>query len=300
MKSIALRIDVNTLYGAREGVPRLLELLTRLGAQATFLFSLGPDRSGRQRLFSREHLRKAWRLRRYTAGGWRSHLYGTLLPAPELATRCARSLQAVQDAGFEVGLSGWDAASWTRQASQASPAWTRQQFDRASSRFRILFEREPTVHAAPGWQMNRAAFRLEQSFGFAYASDVRGSQPFWPVVDGELIRCVQVPTTLPTLDECLALDGMAVEQLAAHLLDQTRHPAPGGHVFSANAALEGGRLLPVFERLLTAWQAQGYTLVNLRALVDAVDLSTLPYHRIAEDELPGRPGKVAIQGPVFP
>jgi len=40
---VALKIDVDTYRGKREGAPRLADLLQRLGVPATFLFSLGPD-----------------------------------------------------------------------------------------------------------------------------------------------------------------------------------------------------------------------------------------------------------------
>ena len=40
---LALKIDVDTYRGTRDGVPRLIEMLKQHGAGATFLFSLGPD-----------------------------------------------------------------------------------------------------------------------------------------------------------------------------------------------------------------------------------------------------------------
>ena len=42
-----MKIDVDTYRGTREGVPALVSLLERHGAGATFLFSLGPDHTGR-------------------------------------------------------------------------------------------------------------------------------------------------------------------------------------------------------------------------------------------------------------
>lgn len=44
---IALKIDVDTLRGTVEGVPRLADICAHHGTGATFLFSLGPDHTGR-------------------------------------------------------------------------------------------------------------------------------------------------------------------------------------------------------------------------------------------------------------
>ena len=46
-KYLALKIDVDTLRGTQVGVPALVTLLKKYQAGATFLFSLGPDHTGR-------------------------------------------------------------------------------------------------------------------------------------------------------------------------------------------------------------------------------------------------------------
>ncbi len=44
---VGFKIDVDTYRGLNEGVPRLLEILTRAGIPASFYVTMGPDRSGR-------------------------------------------------------------------------------------------------------------------------------------------------------------------------------------------------------------------------------------------------------------
>jgi undecaprenyl phosphate-alpha-L-ara4FN deformylase len=57
---LAVKVDVDTDRGTREGVPNLVADLLEVGAPASFLFSLGPDRTGRaiSRVFRRGFLRR--------------------------------------------------------------------------------------------------------------------------------------------------------------------------------------------------------------------------------------------------
>ena len=59
------------------------------------------------------------------------------------------------------------------------------------------------------------------------------------------------------------------------------------------------KLAPVFERLLEGWKAQGYELVAMRGLFSGLDLAALPLHTVADGEVPGRSGTLALQGPAF-
>jgi peptidoglycan/xylan/chitin deacetylase (PgdA/CDA1 family) len=296
---LALKIDVDTYRGTREGVPRLVELLKKHGAGGTFLFSLGPDHTGRaiKRVFRPGFLGKVGRTSVLSHYGIRTLLYGTLLPGPDIGRRCAPILRGVRDAGFEVGIHTWDHVKWQDGVATADEAWTERQMTLARDRFREVFAEEPKVHGAAGWQMNVHAYRRTQRHGFAYASDTRGTHPFVPVHHAEIVSCPQLPTTLPTLDELIGLEGVTEASVADALLERTREPRH--HVFTLHAELEGMKLAPAFERLLEGWKDQGYRIVAMRELFESLEPRALPLHAVRDGEIPGRSGVLALQGPAF-
>jgi peptidoglycan/xylan/chitin deacetylase (PgdA/CDA1 family) len=297
---LGLKIDVDTLRGTREGVPRLLEILERHGVKATFLFSLGPDRTGRaiRRVFRKGFVGKVRRTSVVRHYGVRTLLYGTLLPGPDIARRATGVLRRVRGEGHETGIHCFDHVGWQDHVATADAEWTRREMQRACERYVDVFKEPPMTHGAAGWQMNVHALRLTQSLGFDYCSDGRGRSPHLPVWRGELIRCPQFPTTLPTLDELIGTDTITEENVAAHLLARTRE-ASAPHVFTLHAELEGGRLAGVFEQLLTGWKAQGWDLVPTRALREAVEPMALPRCENALSPIDGRGGTVLTQGEEF-
>jgi peptidoglycan/xylan/chitin deacetylase (PgdA/CDA1 family) len=130
--------------------------------------------------------------------------------------------------------------------------------------------------------------------GFDYSSDSRGTHPFLPTWNAEIIACPQLPTTLPTLDELINRDGITPENVAQHLLRLTENPPPAGHVFTLHAELEGGKFLPVFEQLLSGWKAQGYDLVSMRQYMRGAP-ANLPCQEVTMGEVEGRSGLLALQ-----
>lgn len=298
---LALKIDVNTYRGTRDGVPRLIEILKARGAGATFLFTLGPDRSGRAitRLFHSGVMARAWRTSLIRNYGLRTLLYGTLLPAPDIGRECADQMRATRDAGFEVGIHGYDRVLWQRRAATADADWTRKQMEGACRRFEEIFGEPARVHGAPGWQMNRFAYRLTQRLGFSYCSDTRGGKPFVPIYQAEIIACPQLPTTLPTLDELIGTNGLTAESVIERILELTAQPSPTGQVFTLQAELEGRRLAPRFENLLEGWHSQGHELVSLGDYLDSLAVHDLPRHVVGAGSVPGRPNPVALQEKEF-
>src|SRR5207237_10451453 len=121
LPQLALKIDVDTFRGTREGVPRLLEILKRHEAGATFLFSLGPDHTGRaiRRALRPGFMQKVGRTSVVSHYGVRTLLYGTLLPGPDIGRRCADVMRGVRDAGHEVGIHTWDHVKWQDGVARA-------------------------------------------------------------------------------------------------------------------------------------------------------------------------------------
>jgi len=297
---LALKIDVDTLRGTREGVPNLVLLLKKHGADATFLFSLGPDHTGRavRRVFRPGFFGKVRRTSIVRHYGVKTLLYGTVLPGPDIGRRAGDVMRATRDAGFEAGIHTWDHVRWQDGVATADAAWTRAEMQRACDRYTDIFGTAPLAHGAAGWQMNVHALRLTQRLGFEYCSDGRGAHPHLPVWNGELIRCPQLPTTLPTLDELIGRDGVTEGNVAAHLLERTKE-ATAAHVYTLHAELEGMRLAPAFEQLLTGWKAQGWRLVSMRTLLDTLQPLALPRCEVSPGVVPGRSGTLLLQGEEF-
>ncbi|MDF0605571.1 4-deoxy-4-formamido-L-arabinose-phosphoundecaprenol deformylase [Neisseriaceae bacterium TC5R-5] len=298
MKKLALKIDVDTWRGTREGVPLLVNLLKKYQANATFLFSLGPDHTGRaiKRVFRKGFLQKVSRTSVVEHYGIRTLLYGTVLPGPDIGKREAALLRSVRDQGFEVGIHTWDHIKWQDYVAGKDAAWTRREMDKAAQRFSQIFGCAPHTHGAAGWQINDAALAYERELGMLYASDGRGQCPFQPVdAAGQPLGVPQLPTTLPTLDELIGLDGLDADNVHQHLLGLTEHPPASGHVYTLHAELEGMRLSHTFEQLLRGWQQQGYQLCSCLELFHSLDQYSLPMGRVIMGEIAGRSGTLALQ-----
>jgi undecaprenyl phosphate-alpha-L-ara4FN deformylase len=302
---LALKIDVDTWRGTQQGVPHLVEILRRQRADASFLFSLGPDHTGRaiRRAFRPGFMKKRPRSSMVAHYGIKTLMYGTLLPGPDIGRRGADIMRATRDAGFETAIHCWDRVKWQDGVERADSTWTEIEMRRAHERYIEIFGSEAPGHGAAGWQMNPHALRLTQRLGYRWASDCRGLHPFVPVWNGEIVACPQLPTTLPTLDELIGTDDITPDNVHLHLLQLTAQTIARAtncdHVFTLHAELEGLKFGDTLERLLTGWREQGYELVSLGTMRDALDPTLLPRHEMVRGEISGRAGRLLLQGEEF-
>jgi len=260
--TIALKVDVDTYVGTRDGVPQLLETLERFGIKATFYFSLGPDNSGKavRRIFRKGFLKKMIRTRAPSMYGLRTMLYGTLLPAPLIGEGLAEVLQSVKKAGHEVGIHCWDHVKWHDYLSRFPKQTTCSELDHASRVFEEIFGYPALTTAAPGWTVTADSLDIQDGLGLSYCSDSRGKGPFFPTMNGREFRTLQMPSTWPTMDELLGENGITLETINDQYLQLLK---PGLNVHTIHAELEGNALKKTFFELLTRLVERNVRFVTL-------------------------------------
>ena len=298
---IALKVDVDTYRGTLEGVPALLQLFDAHKVKATILFSVGPDHTGRalRRVFRPGFLRKVQRTSVTEHYGFKTLMYGVLLPGPHIGHNAGHIMRDSIDRGHEVGIHCYDHVRWQDNVAHKDRQWTETEIMKALDAFHKATGTTPITIGAAGWQINQHVLTLEQSLGFRYASDVRGHSPFYPILNGVESECIQIPTTLPTLDELIGRDGITPDNVHEHVTGAANQPAPNGHVYTLHAELEGMKLLPVMDKLLTLWAQQQVEVVTLQDIYRRLQLEQLPRKQIVWREVEGRSGVLACEESSF-
>lgn len=296
--TLAIKVDVDTERGTRVGVPALLDLFAEAGIPATFLFSLGPDNTGRaiRRIFRPGFFKKAARTNVVEIYGLRTLLNGVLFPGPNIARRHGAILRAARDAGHEVGIHCYDHIRWQDGLARMSREEVRAEFGRARAAFEDVYGVAAGTAGAAGWQANASSLAVYDDAALAYASDARGTHPFFPRVGDTVFRTLQVPTTLPTLDELLGRPEYPESGLAEHYFSLLRSDMP--NIMTVHAEVEGMLKRNWFRGFLA--QARGRQIRFVR--VEDVASATLarrdkvPVCDLVQGTVDGRSGTLALQG----
>ncbi len=300
-RRVAIRVDVDTHTGLRDGVPLLLERFGRLGVRASFFVTMGPDNSGRAigRLFTRKGFaRKMARTNALKTYGLRTILSGTLLPSRPVGSGFPEILRRVESGGHECGIHGWDHVLWHDRIERMGEAEIFGELSQAATAFAEATGHHPAGTVAPAWRATAASLEVQDRLPFLYASDCRGPSPFRVArSDGTPHRLVQIPATLPTLDELLGASGMTGERFVETLASGL-HP-DRLNVFTIHTEVEGRHHAALFETILRRFISDGWTFETLGEIAARVTVRAAvpppPVCRLERADLPGRPGWVSVQ-----
>lgn len=297
---LGLRIDVDTHEGMREGVPRLLDILGEAGVKGTFYFAMGPDRSGLAiiNVFTRPgFLAKMLKSGAPKIYSLRTMLSGTLLPARPVATAFPDILRRADKGGHETGVHAWDHRRWQDRLAHFRKEEIVLELEKGAKAYADILSKKPFTFAAPAWYSCEGSLLHQETMGLTYASDCRGTEPFYPVIAGRPLKTAQVPATLPTLDETLGGIDPDATAFFKRMLGEVKEGT--WSVLTIHAELEGGPFAAEFAAFLAKAKATGISVVPLKNLLAARVASNgpLPHCPMAHGTIAGRHGVVSLQMP---
>ena len=287
---LAVKIDIDTLKGYLEGLPRLLDILKANDVKASVFFSMGPDNSGKaiRRVFRKGFIKKMFRTKAPSAYGLKTLLYGTLLPAPMIASSNPDLIRRTADEGHDCGIHSWDHVYWQDNLPSLSKEQIRAELERAFSQFEGVAGFRPESCAAPGWQVTPESLSVQDKLKLKYCSDSRGYSPFIPEMGDITFSTPQIPSTLPTLDEILGT--VSPENVSTYYAKKLQN---GLNVHTIHTEMEGGMMHWTFSDFLKKCKDMGAEFLTLKEVAGRV--RKFPKCRIEMSEIEGRAGKVATQ-----
>jgi peptidoglycan/xylan/chitin deacetylase (PgdA/CDA1 family) len=195
--------------------------------------------------------------------------------------------------GHESGIHCWDHVRWHDLLPVMKKEEVAKELRQADSAFMDIFGERALTTAAPGWTVSADSLELQDGMSLRYCSDTRGGFPFYPVVDGQPFDTLQIPSTLPTMDELLGLEGITPGNINDRYLAAMGR---GLTVHTIHAELEGMSLSRVFVDLARRLMDKGARFVTLGEAAGEALSSGPPRCRLSMSEIPGRAGLVAVQG----
>jgi undecaprenyl phosphate-alpha-L-ara4FN deformylase len=285
MSMLGLKIDVDTYWGMREGVPRLLRTLREFNLQGTFFLSVGPDNSGRailQLIKNPLFLKKMMRTNAVGLYGLKTALYGTLLPAPMIALSFPEIVKQMRAEGHEVQFHAWDHRRWQDELTHKSESWIREWFSKGVAGFKRLTGSEPKAFGAPSWLIDDRVLAIVKEYKFDYVSCTRAKAPFIH----QIADVLEIPSDLPCFEELDAEEGVSI---ISELIKEE-----GIHVLPVHAEVEGGIFNNHFKNLLRDARSSGITAVPLSEIKSKLNIENIPVRKYKMELLPGRHSACAV------
>lgn len=269
----------------------MLDLFEKHGIRASIFFSFGPDNSGKaiRRIFRKGFISKMMRTKAPSTYGLKTLMYGTLLPAPMIVPSAPDIFARASDEGHDCGVHAWDHVYVQDELANISKSEFLSLFERSAEMFERLSGKKPLSCAAPGWQISPVSLEVQEEAGLKYCSDTRGRSPFIPLFKGRSYLPLQIPTTLPTMDEILGLPGIDDDTIGDVWLKGMDNE---WNVLTVHAEMEGLSKIGVFEKFIVKAKENGAVFYTL---ADYARDSAPGECNIKTGTITGRAGTLALQ-----
>ena len=284
-KILGLKIDVDTYIGMKQGVPRLLSILSHFDLQATFYLSMGPDASGRAILQLLKNPRFLKKMMRTNAGqlyGIKTALYGTLLPSPMIALSFPDLVEQMISVGHEVEFHAWDHRRWQDELRKRPLEWIVDWFEKGIQAYRKLVGKEPSSFGAPSWVIDDRVLEVVQKYSFQYLSCTRAQEPFIHEISG----LMEIPSNLPCFEEIGVPRGIST---ILQILEKG-----GIHILPVHAEAEGGIWDKYFIELCEGVRRTDFQILPLSKIYAFLKSEPLPVRKYRMELLPGRATPCAV------
>jgi peptidoglycan/xylan/chitin deacetylase (PgdA/CDA1 family) len=217
------------------------------------------------------------------------------LPGPEIARKNINLLHKIMDEGHELGIHGYDHVYWHDHIKHLNKEKTEEVLRKAFDVYRDITKKNPKSFAAPGWMINTHSLRFFEENNFVYTSNARGVSPFYPEMGNESFRILEIPTTLPTLDEVVGIEGNEITSLSEFYLN-TLTTTGGLNILTIHTELEGNKWSALLEIFIKKSLELGFTYKRIIDIATELkNYDDIPVCKSVYGYTKGRTGEVSLQ-----
>ena len=213
---VALRIDLESQKGIKEGVPKILNLLAKHDIKASFYLTMGGESNLLDLLGYRKKIPGKRKINVFS----KKELIRMILFPRDFAKENKSILKRILGEGHELGIHGWKHRTWTRGLEKIN---IEKQIDNSIKKYWLLFGKKPETFCSPAFRINKKVIQILNRKGIKIISDLEGEKSF-KIPDTNIIN---VPITIKgknntPIIEYLTGEGFNDEEILEYLLKKMK------------------------------------------------------------------------------
>lgn len=165
-KEFAIRIDLESQRGIRDGLPRILKLFKKHNVKGSFYLTMGGESNIFEILKNRGKLKTAG-TRKIKLWTIKDKLRMVLMPT-DFVKKNKVLLKRIINEEHELGLHGWKHLEWTRNLDEVD---VEKRLNQMIYRYKRYFGTYPRSWTSPGFNINKRVLLKLKKKGITHISD---------------------------------------------------------------------------------------------------------------------------------